>query len=319
MLIIPYSTHIHTLYIYVDSSFYPLREDAEKYAAGILSTCKQLVTLGLYYYYGVCWSMVSREVIFLAEQGKLTHLGIYSRHLLEGRSIIRSSPQAVNSLIISLAQSPLARKSIKTLELAINSISMDAFTTILSSFPSLQSLTFRKAIGMVPWISEDWKHWTPYRGLKRLQLTKCEMDLLIQIRSLLYLFPALTELLVSGRCYRRGGTGWNQYLDMPHHTQSTLELLHVENMSEWEMREMVKISATVLVVAAVQLKYTLNILRETTNPFPGLKILRIEPPEHHSSILPLFCDLEKLCKAMDVSVRTDASPIFSLNKRNNWI
>jgi hypothetical protein len=312
-IVIPYCTHIHTLYIYVDSSFHHLRRNAEKYAAGILSTCRQLGTLGLYYYYGSNWSVVSREVVFLAERGKLAHLGIYSRHILEGKIDATNNSNAVDSLIASLAKSHMARQSIKTLELAVDTISMESFTSIYSSFPNLRSISFINALNtiLVSQGFEQRKPWMPYRGLRRLQLSRCETGILIQIPSLLHLFPSLTELLVSGLGTRRNGGGWNQPLDIPHHAQNPLECLHVETMNEQEVRNLVNIHTKVLMTVMVEPRHILRILRDHANPFPGLKILRIESPQYRFRVLPGFCDLRDFCKRNNLDVRCDASPIFS--------
>jgi hypothetical protein len=317
-IIIPYSTYIHTLYIYVDSTCFYMSRDTEKYAAGILSACRRLITLGLYFHHGVHWPEVSREVVFLAEKGKLAHLGIYSQHILEGQ--VTGDPAAVNSLIISLAQSPLARRSIKTLELAVDSISTDTFASILSDFPSLQSLTFRKALDKMlssPSGHEPRKYWIPYEGLKRLQLTKCDMGLLARIPALLHLFPTLKELLVSGIGSQQGRAGGNQTLDIPHQPQIPLELLHLESMNEQEMLQLVDIPTISLVLASMKLRHVTDVLQSHAAPFPGVRLLQIEPLEHRWAYLSPFWDLREICKARNIEIQCNALSVFSSRPRQN--
>ncbi|PVF96136.1 hypothetical protein CPB86DRAFT_827417 [Serendipita vermifera] len=313
-IFIPYSYHIHTLYVYIDSSVFYLTHKTEKYTAGILGVCTELVMLGLYYYYSAHQPMISQEVVSLAEKGKLVHLGIYSQNVLEGRTHGQGNQFAIGKLIDTLAASPQARDSIKTLELAVESISMETFITIHTKFSALRSLTFRRALDILlksPSEVEQGRLWSPHRGLQRLQLTRCDLGSYVRIPFLLRLFPGLRELLVTGGSYRRNRR-WNHGPIIHHQTQNILELLHIESMQEMEVRELVGLRANTLIMANMGLKKALNIFKGDINSFPGLKILRLELEldDVRANDISQWEDLSEICKGRTIELRADAVSDF---------
>jgi hypothetical protein len=319
-IIIPHSHHIRTLYIYVDSPDKSIL-DTQSYTAGILSACRQLTTLGLYYNHGYQeWTMVPKEVLFLAEEGKLANLGFYSQQILMGRSGFDEA--AVNALIKLLSESEKARNSLKTLELAVQMISMEAYIAIRSRFPYLQSLTFRGALRNDlgrPWDHEQKGYWMPYQNLRRLQFRGCQGGYSAHIPFLVQNFPALKELLVS-TCGQptdpfvgRWPTGWHLQPDALCRTHKPLDLFHIEHMDDWEIRAMGTIPATTLMVTTVRSLHLLNILQEDHNLFPGLKVLRLSPLRSRNAsanFTPRWKELTSICQERGVEIRRDAVSIY---------
>ncbi|PVF96135.1 hypothetical protein CPB86DRAFT_816614 [Serendipita vermifera] len=319
-IIIPYSHRIQTLYLYADSPFSHLGNDTGKYAAGIFSVCNQLVTLGLYYHYRAHRPMVAREVVFLAEKGKLAHLGIYSQYVLKSQNGgWNHNSSAIGNLINCLAVSPQARGSIKSLELALENISMETFIAIHTNFPSLRSLTFRKALDTLlqyPSQVEQERHLSPYRGLRRLQLTGCKVGSSARIPFLLHLFPTLKELLVSGVGSSYIQREWNYDPIILRQAQMPLDLLHIENMHQKEVQELINLRTTTLIVASVQLRYIRNIFKDDANSFPGLKVLRLEPEQCDPSQRDPYrwLELSAICKGRAIELRRDAVSVFGLKQ-----
>ncbi|PVF96138.1 hypothetical protein CPB86DRAFT_787282 [Serendipita vermifera] len=320
-IIIPHSHHIHTLYIYAEYSYETMTSDVESYTAGILSACRQLTTLGLYYCYGHQeWTLVPKEILLLLEEGRLAHLGIYSQQVLMGRP--GSGGTAVNALINLLSESEKARKSLKTLELAVQTISMNAYIAIRSRFPCLQSLTFRGALRAAlgrPWDPDQRGYWTPYQNLRRLQLRGCPGGYSAHIPFLVHLFPALRELLVS-TCGQPTDPfvgpwppGWSRQPDALYRTHKPLDLFHIEHMDDWEMRAMGTVPTTTLMVTTVRSMHLLNILQEDRELFPGLRLLRLAPFKSRNgstNLTPQWWELASICRERGIEIRRDAISIY---------
>jgi hypothetical protein len=317
-IIIPHSHHIHTLYIYIDSILSYLCWDTEKFAAGILSACRQLTTLGLYYHYDNHWPLVSQEVLFLAEKGRLAHLGIYS-HTSKLWSVGYEA-HAVTSLIALLSNSSLARESIKTLELAVDSISMETFTTIRSRFSSLQSLTLRSTLRAVldtQWDSDRQKYWMPYHNIRRLQLTGCQKGFYEHIPFLVHLFPALRELFISRVVRRHQPVAWNRPAEAPRQVRKPLDLFHIEKAEEEEIRKVAQIPTKTLILTAVWLKHILKILKESEDSFPGLETLCHRPINFSTSRdISRHLELWGVCHRRGITIRPDAIPVFHLSQED---
>ncbi|PVF96139.1 hypothetical protein CPB86DRAFT_787283 [Serendipita vermifera] len=321
-MIIPYAHHIHALHIFVDSANSQQNPDCEKYAAGIISACRQLASLALYYHNGHRdWPLLSQEVLYSIERGHLAHLGIYSTDVFIDLLDDQEQP-AVEALLKRLAGSSVARASLKTLDLSVESISMESYTVVRSKFPSLEHVTFRNALRATlgrPSAASQRQHWMHWKNLKRLQLRRCESGYSADIPFLVQNFPALRELLVStcgvptDPVVVRNPAGWYLLPDALYKTHAPLDLFHIEHMDDWEMRAMGIIPTTTLMVTSIQSMHLLGILKEDKDLFPGLKILRLGPyPGQRTDLLnnSKWRELVDICSARNVGIRRDAVTIY---------
>lgn len=196
---------------------------------------------------------------------------------------------------------------------------METFIAIHTNFPSLRSLTFRKALDTLlqyPSQVEQERHWSPYRSLRRLQLTGCKVGSSARIPFLLHLFPTLKELLVSGVGSSYIQREWNYDPIILRQAQVPLDLLHIENMHQKEVQELINLRTTTLIVASVQLRYIRNIFKDDANSFPGLKVLRLEPEQCDPSRRDPYrwFELSAICKGRAIELRRDAVSVFGLKQ-----
>ncbi|PVF96137.1 hypothetical protein CPB86DRAFT_787281 [Serendipita vermifera] len=315
--ITPYSRHIHILYIYVDCISSYLSWDVEQSTASIISACTQLTTLGLYYYHGSGWPRVSQAVVLLAEKGRLANIGVYSCAPKVYSTVFEVD--AVGSLIQGLSKSQCAREAIKTLELAMEGISMETFATIRTLFSSLQSLTLRSTLRLVidaKWDREQAKYWAPCHHIRRLQLISCQKRFANHISFLFNQFSGLKELVISGTTDDDWSIDWNRPPNEPLRARKPLDLLHIENMEEQEILQVIQIPTATLMVTAIRLRSLVKALKEDPMSFPGVKVLRLQsliPPiamkfPHQQRLLEQ--ELFGLCHQRVIEIQQDATPIF---------
>jgi hypothetical protein len=278
--------------------------------------------LALYYHNGHRhWPLLSQEVLHLAERGQLAHLGIYSRDIFIDQ-FDSQEQQAVEYLIKCLAESSFASTSLETLDLSVESISMESYNIIRTKFLSLKVATFRNSLRATlgrPWAPNQTHSWVHWKNLKKLQLRKCEAAYSAHIPSLVQNLPALRELLVStcgvptDPVITRLPIEWHLLPDALYKTHAPLDIFHIEHMDDWEMRAMGTIPTRTLMVTSIQSMHLLTILEEDKNLFPGLATLRLGPyPGQRTDLLnnSRWRQLVDICDARDIEIRRDAEIIY---------
>jgi hypothetical protein len=329
-IIIPHFRHIRSLALYVDSRFSHISEELEEYSASIISTCREITSLKLYFHDpNYVWKKVPQEVLSLIEQCNLTSLGIYSQATLNDMWETGSNESA-NKLVKSLAESEVAQTRLQCLELAFSSLTEEVYDLVRCSFPNLESLAFRKVLrsclGKI-WDPEQRKKWTPYKNLRRLEFYLCENVYAVHVSELVSIFPSLRELLVS-TCgdwtdVHGGALGpdWHAQPTALCNRREPLDLFHIEHMDDWEIRWLGLIPAKKLITTTLKPHHLLTELTSDLNLFPGMKTLCLPPIEDnkptnsgHRGLSDRSTHveaLEHLCEARGVTVVRSAQAIVT--------
>ncbi|PVF96131.1 hypothetical protein CPB86DRAFT_787274 [Serendipita vermifera] len=329
-IIIPHFRHIRSLALFVDSRFSHISEELEEYSAGIISTCREVTALKLYFHDpDYEWKRVPQEVLSLVENGNLSSLGIYSQGTLNDmwESGSNSSP---NKVLQSLAESEVAQTRMRCLEIAFSSITEDVFDLVRSRFPNLESMSFRKALrsslGRI-WDCDQRQKWTPYKHLRKLEFYLCENVYAVHVPEIVSIFPSLRELLIS-TCGDwsdiHGGPlrdDWHSQHNALCNRREPLESFHIEHMDDWEIRWLGLIPTKRLITTTLKPLHLLTELKNDFNLFPGMKTLYLPPidenkpsNEGHRGLAHKTADveqLEHLCEARGVTIVRDAKAIVT--------
>lgn len=309
--------------------------EQEASIAGILTVCKNLTSLALYYYNTDAEIVkIAAETLKLIEKHRLVQLGIYSLPVLwqpyeQGITV----PRGVIGLLDSICSSELARSKLVVLDIVIESVPLSTWGDIRTYLTSLRSLTIRRALrqylGRV-WDPEERLKWAANPYLTKLQLINCQPAYAPHIPHVVRHFPALRELMIS-TCGDDSDipppplpSGWNTRSDALCKTRSPLDSFHIEHMEDWEIKALGVIPTRVLVVTTVKRYHLLSCLKEEPNLFPGITVLRLTPLPPHLAYPQVQVDtnegivfpedvkaLEAICKSRGIELRRDAEPTWS--------
>ena len=258
----------------------------------ILKRTQNLASLAVYYHFGTAqMALIKDSLLSLLVIGKLSTLGFYSYPLLQnptGHDEENGKVAGLIELLDTIALYEPARRSIRVLDVVADHIPTRTFDFIRSKFTSLTSLTLRRVV-RAPWyLNRIWDvderpKWRSYPNLTRLQLSHLQPGHATHIPQLVRLFTALKELTVSA-CGRLDNfvpqlrpSGWSRLPDALCNSHSTLTMIHMEHMDDWEISELGVIPTTTLMVTTVKRHHLLVPFRQDSEIFPGLRTLRLAP------------------------------------------
>lgn len=270
----------------------------------------------------------SDATIYLLKNHSLSALGVYSEHLLAGKFRIGRYRRPL-FILPNILQSPAAQKSLKTLEINLPGLSMDAYNLIRRNFTSLKSLTINGALilklGFI-WEPSDIK-WASNSNLTRLQFKRCDNVYAPRIHHLVRHFVSLKHLIISECGYKHNDKstfspvdGWFSANDALWKVRAPLDTFWLEHMDDWEIGCMGEIPARTLIVSNLKGSHLTKALSQDMNYFPGLETIMIEPhrsfsfeePDQKSSHIQFDADamnfLKEYCQTRGIIVLEDAKP-----------
>jgi hypothetical protein len=266
--------------------------------AVIVSKCTNVDTIAIHYHNGrVALGELVDVVINHLTQGNLTQLGIYSMDILTSArprpGWAATTPFGPIGLLDGIMNSNKASKSLKRLDLVLETLTSDSYDKIRSSFPNLQSLTVRRTFTTnLPrfWDPSETHKWTGFRQITTLSLINCGNAHAAHMPDIVRQFKQLRELLWS-KCGSSSDPltatlrkGWSEDPDaLPKH-RPPLKALQLEHALEWEIMAMGAIPAETVIVANVDEDGIVNALSHGVELFIGMKTLRVLPPRTSNSV-----------------------------------
>lgn len=317
LIVIPHWQHIRSLSVFIDCEHRNISN--HRYVAGILSVCKNLRALSLYYHHTdpVMWRIYN-EVVTLLQDHQLSQLGIYSLQVLrEPYHLGMTISIGIKELINAISKSVKASQSLKVLDIVTEQIPRETYDLIRSKFTSLQSLTIRRGLrntlGRV-WDPAEHTKWVVNSHLTKLQFINCQPAYAAHIPHLVRHYPSLKELMIStcGDDSDMKPPGlqfdWNRRPDALCNVRPPLEAFHVEHMEDWEIMALGVIPTKELIITTVKQNHLLSCLMTEPELFPKLKVLRLAP----TTKKPInSASLEEICKRRQIEIRRDAIPTWS--------
>lgn len=292
-IIEPHGRHIEIIRTYVDSANTSEEEVASYSArvAGIIAQCHNLKSLGLYYN---SWpsdvKAINKEILSLLENNRLNSLGIYSTVILDDRwapSLEQRGYCGPMEIIHRIGTSEKASLALKNLDIATEWMPKETYDLLRSNtFANLESFTVRYSFRYEElWINDPIERtkWCPSTKLVRLQLLNCQTAYSPDIPLIVKQLDSLRELLVSTCGYRADfippprAHGWSRQPAALCRTRRPLNLLSLEHMGGWEIKELGVIPATTLICSNVRRRDLLEAFDEDPEIFPGVELLRVLP------------------------------------------
>lgn len=287
----PHWQYIHTLRTYTDgyiSSEYENKK-RQRTLVSFLRECKNLKSLGLYYYFGgTDLSYISNEVVRLLDQEVLEEVGIYSMTVLESNQplgFLQSNPiGGIMDFVTALASHPGASRALKKFDIATESMYWEIYELIRKDFPNLTSLTVRHSFRRHLWDDNYSARiaWSPKYRLTRLQLVNCQTAYAPEIPFFLQIFESLEELTISTcgwvgdeRPLQIREQGWSKEPGALCKMRRPLKWLKLEHMIDWEVKALGVIPTTELSLIHWNAAELIEPFKDDEELFPGLKVLRM--------------------------------------------
>jgi hypothetical protein len=284
--------------------------------AGIISTCLNLKSLGLYYAdWQTDYNPINAAVVNLLEDHKLDTIGIYGRAVLGdwGFSIPRGGwILGPTETIHRIAASTKASMALKRLDIVTEWMSKETYALLQASpFPNLDSLTVRYSFRHAELWSYDpaeRNKWRPGTSLVRLQLINCQTAYSPEIPLMVQQFENLQELLVSTCGYSgdiippRRGPGWSREPGALCRNRKPLRVFTIEHMAEWEVLGLGTIPTMTLVSANVRREHLLRALEVDSELFPGMTVLSVLPDREVPQVDPEDLSEESESEGEEVAV-----------------
>ncbi|CCA70882.1 hypothetical protein PIIN_04818 [Serendipita indica DSM 11827] len=257
-----------------------------------LAAFTNVTSLALYYF--SCYSIPQRiadQCIGILSTGKVREFGIYSAMILQyevgNPSWDRRMAWGANYIIGQYANNAAATSNLRVLDLVMETIPMDMYKLIRTQFPNLRTMNIRRAfrcraLGRI-WDTNQVSPWRHYDHLTRLRLIDCSNAYAFHIPHLVRHFKSLRELMVS-TCgsddddkvgVPRSG-GWSTEADALCNTHASLDVFHVEHMSDWEIYALGVIPTKELVTSNLVQGHLEAAFTYDPEIFPGLGLLRVE-------------------------------------------
>ncbi|PVF97176.1 hypothetical protein CPB86DRAFT_735387 [Serendipita vermifera] len=260
--------------------------------AVIISRCTNLNTLAIRYRDGrVQLGDLVDVILNHLNRGNLTSLGIYSVDVLGSVKPkprwASMNPMGPVGLLSAIVDSPKASKTLKRLDLVLESLTPESYDKIRSGFPNLQSLTVRRAFTYsLPrfWDHSESQKWTGFREITTLALVNCSNAHAAHMSHIVRHFKQLRELLWSKCGTSRDPLppplkrGWSEEPDALHKHRSPLKTMQLEHALEWEIMAMGVIPAETVIIANTDEDGVVEALSHGVELFIGMKTLRVSPP-----------------------------------------
>ncbi|CAG7853025.1 SubName: Full=Uncharacterized protein {ECO:0000313/EMBL:CCA70882.1} [Serendipita indica DSM 11827] len=234
---------------------------------------------------------IADQCIGILSTGKVREFGIYSAMILQyevgNPSWDRRMAWGANYIIGQYANNAAATSNLRVLDLVMETIPMDMYKLIRTQFPNLRTMNIRRAfrcraLGRI-WDTNQVSPWRHYDHLTRLRLIDCSNAYAFHIPHLVRHFKSLRELMVS-TCgsddddkvgVPRSG-GWSTEADALCNTHASLDVFHVEHMSDWEIYALGVIPTKELVTSNLVQGHLEAAFTYDPEIFPGLGLLRVE-------------------------------------------
>ncbi|CAG8715318.1 2713_t:CDS:2, partial [Acaulospora colombiana] len=236
-------------------------ESHETGLAKILSLCRNLQSIGLYYRGGGglfkidAHTALAKEFLSAIRYRGLHFIGFYCRGSYCSRETMGRGDQ---HLLYDMTKSDES---------------------------SLESLTIRGSLSSMLgplWKDETKSYWGTYSNLTRLQLIDCGNVYPPHIAELIRHFPSLEYFLISACGHGPSGPhgrekGWSSQPSGWWNQRKPLKLMHIEHMLAWEMLVMGTIPALEIRAVSLYAEHLATTFIRDHEVFPYLKLLRAAP------------------------------------------
>ena len=284
--------------------------------ADIISRCKNLRSLGVYY---TAWHTdfepLAKVVVELCGK-KLQYFGVYSRMVLDDHWSLGMTGNGMQGPMKLL--SAISSTGLKALDVATEWMPREMYDVLQSSaFGQLERLNIRYSLRYRLLWSEDSSarnKWSPRTDLVSLQLIRCQAVYAPDIPIIVRIFTNLEELLVS-MCGHQSDVvpptrkrGWSGEDGALCRVRRPLRIFIIEHMEAWEMLALGVIPVHVVICANVVRTNEMDIveaLKLDEELFPSMKVLRLLP-EKGEEEPSRQKELASFCSKRRVELRWDA-------------
>lgn len=266
--------------------------DYHRQIAALISQCQGLSSLGVYYR-GNKESATDLIDSIARAASRLMAFGIYSLHILHNTSLRHSwnwqCPDLVLSILDDIAEQNKA-PLLKYLDIAVETSPVKTFDNIRTGFPSLTSLTIRRALRSAVYlpvrVGQIWdpQHQGKWLGLNltTLNLIDCTSAYAAHIVELVHHAKALQYLIVStcgdfdDRKPPPRVRGWSSQDDALCKQHERLRRIHIEHMLSWEIVVLGAIPTGELIASTLEKGHLLTAMQLDPEIFPGLEVVRTQ-------------------------------------------
>ncbi|KAG8815891.1 hypothetical protein FRC17_000556 [Serendipita sp. 399] len=290
--------------------------------AKVMVLCEHTETISLYYSKGGDdITAIRDQTLAMIEQGSVRNIGVYSSDVLENarRSLDYSSTTSPQGLLRQILTSSRACERLRRLDIVMEHVNVDLVQLLQTQLTSIQSLTIRKALRLSHLKDFQPFHmtmWAMNSNLTKLVLAHCHLAFADMMIPLLAHFYHLEEL-VWAHCglwwmqprAKYFPKGWSKSAHSLPNIRAPLKLLHIENVSELELRIMGEIPAEELTISDRQEGRIGKAFTESDEIFPRTKILRV-PSNPPGYVAHFASPLEVACRRREIKLFRNARVLF---------